>query len=68
MSLRLAAINRGNQKLRTTVVYYTWHCFNCHRIFRIPKRTFFRLQAGVLKGVQCRTCLTPPKGVAVAAA
>ena len=66
MTLRL--ITSVHTTARTAVVYYTWQCWNCHRAFRIPKRTFFQLRARVLKGVQCRKCLKPPRGGAVVAA
>ena len=54
-------------KLKTSVMVFTWRCWNCQRVFRIPKITYLKLMAQEISGVQCKKCLKPPSGNAVAA-
>ena len=55
-------------KLKTSITVFTWRCFNCQRLFRIPKTTYLKLMAHEISGVQCKKCLKPPSGSAVLAA
>ena len=57
-----------NVKAKASVVVFTWRCFNCKRMFRIPKRTYLKLMNKEISGVQCRRCLRPPSGSAAVAA